>query len=255
MALKASNLSCSVPQWGKLDSGSKRSELSCRRTDTERICKYSLLGGYQAVYPVNDTDQAPLDVSHRRKIDDPGKLQKNLNILPRPLSVNDLSTSPSDSSKVRVAYKGAPGAFSECAARKAYPLCETVPCEQFEAAFKAVELWLVNKAVLPIESSVGGSVHRNYDLLLRHRLHIALAQCKNNLSKLDVVKESVDDTAGAAQFVASNNLRDTGAIASARAAEIYGLDILAERVEVMYSFTFGCLKDLLKWIILLFNFT
>lgn len=38
--------------------------------------------------------------------------------------------------------------------------------------FQAVELWLVDKAVLPIENSVGGSIHRNYDLLLRHRLNI-----------------------------------------------------------------------------------
>jgi arogenate/prephenate dehydratase len=68
--------------------------------------------------------------------------------------------------------QGVPGAYSEAAAAKAYPSCEAVPCDQFEAAFQAVELWLVDRAVLPIENSLGGSIHRNYDLLLQHRLHI-----------------------------------------------------------------------------------
>ncbi|XP_063939854.1 arogenate dehydratase 3-like [Daucus carota subsp. sativus] len=164
------------------------------------------------------------------------------------------SSSPNDGSKVRVAYQGVPGAYSEAAALKAYPKCETVPCDQFEAAFKAVELWLVDKAVLPIENSVGGSIHRNYDLLLRHRLHIVgevklvvnrcllglpgvrkedlkrvlshpqiaskvLDQCEMTLNKLGVVRVNYDDTAGAAQVVAADRIRDTGAVASSRAAE------------------------------------
>ncbi|KAJ9169115.1 hypothetical protein P3X46_020579 [Hevea brasiliensis] len=187
---------------------------------------------------------------------------KDLNLLPKPLSATDLSASRNDSIKVRVAYQGISGAYSEAAALKAYPKCETVPCEHFEAAFKAVELWLVDKAVLPIENSVGGSIHRNYDLLLRHRLHIvgevqmavnhcllglpgvrkeelkrvlshpqALSHCEMALTKLGVVKVTTDDTAGAAQMVATCGIRETGAIASARAAEIYGLDILAEKFQ------------------------
>ncbi|CAA6658170.1 unnamed protein product [Spirodela intermedia] len=179
-----------------------------------------------------------------------------------PLSLADLSPSPDNDSKVRVAYQGFPGAFSEAAALKVYPQCETVPCEQFEAAFKAVELWLVEKAVLPIENSLGGSIHRNYDLLLRHRLHIvgevqlavnhclmalpgvtkdevkrvlshpqALSQCEHTLSTLGVIRESVDDTAGAAQFIASNGLRDAAAVASSLAAKIYGLNILASGIQ------------------------
>eukprot|EP01018_Ginkgo_biloba_P009248 Gb_31913 [translate_table: standard] len=163
-------------------------------------------------------------------------------------------------------FQGVPGAYSEIAALKAYPQCEAVPCEQFEAAFQAVELWMVDRAVLPIENSLAGSIHRNYDLLLRHRLHIvgevqlpvhycllglpgvkmeeirravshpqALAQCEKLLSKLGVIRENVDDTASAAKFIAVHNLRDTGAVASARAAEIYALDILKDGIQAMIS--------------------
>lgn len=42
----------------------------------------------------------------------------------------------------------------------------------FQRFFQALELWLVDRAVLPIENSLGGSIHRNYDLMLRHKVHI-----------------------------------------------------------------------------------
>ena len=42
-----------------------------------------------------------------------------------------------------------------------------MPCEQFEVAFQALSQWLADCAVLPIESSVGGSIHAVYDLLLK----------------------------------------------------------------------------------------
>ncbi|KAL7198321.1 hypothetical protein ACSBR2_020762 [Camellia fascicularis] len=184
--------------------------------------------------------------------------------LPKALTIADLSPAPIHGNKLRVAYQGVPGAYSEAAAGKAYPNCEAVPCDQFEVAFQAVELWIADRAVLPVENSLGGSIHRNYDLLLRHRLHIvgevqlpvhhsllalpgvrkeyltrvishpqALAQCEHTLTKLglNVVREAVDDTAGAAEFVAANNLRDTAAIASSRAADLYGLQILADGIQ------------------------
>ncbi|KAM0068411.1 putative arogenate dehydratase [Helianthus debilis subsp. tardiflorus] len=184
--------------------------------------------------------------------------------LPKPLTIADLSPAPSHGSTLRVAYQGVPGAYSEAAAGKAYPNCDAIPCDQFEVAFQAVELWIADRAVLPVENSLGGSIHRNYDLLLRHRLHIvgevqlpvhhcllalpgvrkefinrvishpqALAQCELTLTKLGltVTREAVDDTAGAAEFVAANDLRDTAAIASARAAELYGLNILADGIQ------------------------
>lgn len=187
---------------------------------------------------------------------------RDLSLLPKPLTANDLRPSLDDGAKQRVAYQGIAGAYSEAAALKVYPDCETVPCDQFESAFQAVELWLVDKAVLPIENSLGGSIHRNYDLLLRHRLHIvgevqmavnhcllalpgvsmdevkcvlshpqALAQCEMTLGKLGLVRVTADDSAGAAQMVALSGKRDTGAVASSRAAEIYGLNILAEKIQ------------------------
>ncbi|CAK9863366.1 unnamed protein product [Sphagnum jensenii] len=182
--------------------------------------------------------------------------------IPEPLSMVDLALPPRHGSDLRVAYQGVPGAYSEAAAAKAYPSCEAVPCDQFEAAFQAVELWLVDRAVLPIENSLGGSIHRNYDLLLQHRLHIvgevqllvhhcllvipgvkkeelqrvishqqALAQCEQILSTLGVSREAVDDTAIAAQLISAHSLRDTAAVASARAAELYGLEILMDGIQ------------------------
>ncbi|XP_015086887.1 arogenate dehydratase/prephenate dehydratase 6, chloroplastic-like [Solanum pennellii] len=61
----------------------------------------------------------------------------------------------------------------------------------------------------------------------------ALAQCELTLTKLglNVTREAVDDTAGAAEYIASHNLRDTAAFASARAADLYGLQISAEGIQ------------------------
>lgn len=182
----------------------------------------------------------------------------------KPLTITDLSPAPMHGSQLRVAYQGVPGAYSEAAAGKAYPNCEAIPCDQFEVAFQAVELWIADRAVLPVENSLGGSIHRNYDLLLRHRLHIvgevqlpvhhcllalpgvrkeyltrvishpqALSQCEHTLTKLglNVAREAVDDTAGAAEYIAANDLRDTAAIASARAAELYGMQVLEDGIQ------------------------
>ena len=66
-----------------------------------------------------------------------------------------------------VAYQGAPGAYSEGAAAKALPGCQPLPCEQFESAFEALSQWRAERAVLPIENSLGGSIHAVYDLLLK----------------------------------------------------------------------------------------
>ncbi|XP_074564466.1 arogenate dehydratase/prephenate dehydratase 2, chloroplastic-like [Curcuma longa] len=211
--------------------------------------------------PADHVPEVASRLSAERALEESKKWGRDSSSLPKALSLSDLSASE-HGSKVRVAYQGAAGAFSEIAALKAYPQCEAVPCEQFEVAFKAVELWLVDKAVLPIENSVDGSIHRNYDLLLYHNLHIvgevqlpvnhcllalpgivkedlkrvlshpmSLGQCEKALNELGVIRESVNDTAGAAELIATKGLRDAGAIASARAAEIYGLNILDDNMQ------------------------
>ncbi|KAK6918865.1 Prephenate dehydratase [Dillenia turbinata] len=278
MALKAvvglSGYSTSQSQLGASDLGFKSYRVSCNRVrDSEKICRWVIsssfngLSVHRATRSVEDENSSKQAAELQRLVDQsnknvPRRLHKDLGSLPRPLSVTDLSASSNDGSKVRISFKGVRGAYSEDAALKICPNCETVPCDEFEDAFKAVELWLVDKAVLPIENSLAGSIHRNYDLLLRHRLHIvgevqlvcdfcllacpgvrteqlkrvlshpqALAQSDIFLSKLGIVRESVDDAACAAQFLALSNLWDSGAVASARAADIYGLNILAKGIQ------------------------
>ena len=224
--------------------------------------KVAALGAHSVnghVAPAPPQHGAVLDLVPVSSID--GGVKKNL---PQPLRIADLSPAPMHGSQLRVAYQGVPGAYSEAAAAKAYPGCDAIPCDQFEVAFQAVELWIADRAVLPVENSLGGSIHRNYDLLLRHRLHIvgevqlpvhhcllalpgvrrelltrvishpqALAQCELTLNAmgLNVAREAFDDTAGAAEHVAAAGLRDTAAIASARAAELYGLQVLADGIQ------------------------
>jgi prephenate dehydratase len=162
-----------------------------------------------------------------------------------------------------IAFQGAPGAYSEAAAGRAWPGAATVPCEQFEDVFAAVASGATTHGLLPVENSVGGSIHRNYDLLLDHDLPIvaetelqvvhhlialpgtelgdirrvcshpqALAQCEaflRGLSNVEIV--ATYDTAGSARLIRDGQLRDTAAVASARAAQIFGLAILQSGIQ------------------------
>jgi prephenate dehydratase len=164
---------------------------------------------------------------------------------------------------MRIAYQGEPGAFSEAAARRVDADAQLVPCRSFEEVFDAVEAGPAGYGVVPIENSIGGSIHRNYDLLLSHELPIVaevelpvvhhllalpgatlaglkrvyshpqgLAQCERFLRTLSGVEIiATYDTAGSAKMVADSGLNDAGAIASARAGEVFGLASLAASVQ------------------------
>ncbi len=163
-----------------------------------------------------------------------------------------------------VAYQGEPGAYSEAAALEYFGgEAETVPQETFDDLFAAVESGACDAGLIPIENSLAGSIHHNYDLLQRHSLAIvgehylrvhhcliglpgarlagirrvishpqALAQSDRYLRDLPGVKiEPVYDTAGSVKMVREAGDLSTAAVASARAAEVYGMSILAEGIE------------------------
>jgi len=164
---------------------------------------------------------------------------------------------------MRIAYQGEQGAYSEAAALRFNASADLLPRETFEAVFVAVQEGAATHGILPIENTIGGTIHQNYDLLLQHELPIVaevklpiqhnllalegttleqlrrvyshpqgLAQCERFLRKLDQVElVPTYDTAGSAKMIRDGQLRDTGAIASARAAEVFELSILAAGVQ------------------------
>jgi arogenate/prephenate dehydratase len=164
---------------------------------------------------------------------------------------------------MRIAFQGAAGAYSETAALRAWPAAETVACDRFEDVFAAVASGTTSHGLLPVENSIGGSIHRNYDLMLEHDLPIvaetelqvvhnllampgvdlpaikrvfshpqALAQCEMFLQTLPGVEiVATYDTAGSARMIRDGALADTAAIASARAAELFGLASLRTGIQ------------------------
>src|SRR5579864_8756172 len=73
---------------------------------------------------------------------------------------------------MRIAFQGEPGAFSDAAARLVDPHAELMACRSFDDVFRAAEGGPAHYGVVPIENSIGGSIHGNYDLLLAHHLPV-----------------------------------------------------------------------------------
>lgn len=166
--------------------------------------------------------------------------------------------------KTRVSYQGEPGAFSEQAAKAYFGKgCTAVARESFHDIFEDVAKRRSRYAIVPIENSLHGSVHQNFDLLWRYGLFIvgevklrikmnllvlpgvtmknvravyshpqALGQCERFLRTLKgVTVNSFYDTAGAARMIAAEHRFDASAIASSQAASDYGLVILRAGIE------------------------
>jgi prephenate dehydratase len=164
--------------------------------------------------------------------------------------------------KNKIAFQGEPGANSHLAIHEAYPGYEAVPCPTFEDAFVAVTGGDCGLAMIPIENSVAGRVADIHHLMpdsglhivaehfmpVRHQLlgpkgaslngiktvesHVhALGQCRKIIRELGVRPIVAADTAGSAREIAERGDKSCAAIATRLAAEIYGLEILAENIE------------------------
>jgi|LSQX01.3.fsa_nt_gb prephenate dehydratase len=164
----------------------------------------------------------------------------------------------------RVALQGELGSFSHRAVLRLFgSRVEPVHCASFDEAFGAVRKKRAELAVVPIENTLAGSIHKNYDLLARHSLEIvaetsirvehslivhpgvrigqirriyshpaALEQCSRLLGRLRrAERRPFYDTAGSVKFVRDRNLRDAAAIASEDAARIYGMQALVRGIE------------------------
>jgi prephenate dehydratase len=162
----------------------------------------------------------------------------------------------------RIAYQGEPGANSHIVCRRAYPDLEPVPCASFEDVFAAVESGAADLAMIPIDNSLAGRVADIHHFLPHSPLHIvaehflriqftlmavpgatletirtvhshlhALGQCRRVIRDHGLTAVVSGDTAGAAREVAEAADPTQAAIAPPLAAEIYGLEILAEDVE------------------------
>lgn len=163
-----------------------------------------------------------------------------------------------------VGFQGLPGAYSELAILQYFgkktPL-KSKPLPAFEAVFNELTKGRITDALLPVENSLAGTIHENFDHLARFPVQIAgeailrvqhclliapgtrpaavktvishpqaLAQCTAYLKERGLSPQTFFDTAGAAEHLAQTLPQDTAAIASLQAAKLYGLKVMARDI-------------------------
>jgi chorismate mutase/prephenate dehydratase len=171
-------------------------------------------------------------------------------------------TAEAGKQKVRVAFQGERGAYSESAVHAFFgSAAEAQPCRDFRDVFESVATQETPFGVVPVENSLEGNVNQTYDLFLKYALKVcgevivkiehclianpttsleavravyshpqALAQCRNFLEGLGRELIPTYDTAGSVKMLKEKGLKDAAAVASERAAELYGMKILARDI-------------------------
>jgi prephenate dehydratase len=161
-----------------------------------------------------------------------------------------------------VTFQGERGAYSEMAALQYFPNAKVLPKKSFPDVFYSIETGEADYAVVPIENSIEGSINETYDLLLQTKITVsgeiyqrvrhclivnkgitvgrivvvyshpqAIAQCRSYLQLKKLESVPTYDTAGAVKMIKEKIIMNAAAIASSRAAEIYGMDVLEEGIE------------------------
>jgi len=163
---------------------------------------------------------------------------------------------------MKVAFQGEIGAYSESAVYSFFgSSAEVKPCKNLSDVFEIVEKEETHYGVVPVENSIEGSVNQTYDLFREYNLKVcgeivlkiahcliahlgtqlnsiktvyshpqALAQCRKFLEQLGCRLISTFDTAGSVKMIKERGLMKAGAIASERAAEIYGMNVLVKEI-------------------------
>lgn len=163
---------------------------------------------------------------------------------------------------MKIAFQGAKGAYSDMACHQLFPNAQTTACISFDMAFETLKNGDADLAVIPIENTLAGRVADVHHLLPTSNLHIigehflpirhcllgvsgtklshitdvyshvhALPQCRNFIKQHTLTSHIHADTAGAAEKIMNDGDKSQGAIASALAADIYGLDILTKDIQ------------------------
>ncbi len=164
---------------------------------------------------------------------------------------------------MKIAFQGERGAYSEMAALQHFgPGIELEPCRTLSDVFEVVEGGRADHAIVPIENSIEGSVNETYDLLLKTKLMVssevylrvvhcligmsdsraeeikivyshpqALGQCREFIRSRGLEAIPFYDTAGGVKMLKQLELKEAAAIAGERAAETYGMKILARGIE------------------------
>ena len=165
--------------------------------------------------------------------------------------------------KLRVAYQGEKGAYSESALLQYFgDQVECIPCEEFANVFELTFSGEADFGFIPVENSTAGSIHQNYDLLYEYDLHIngekyyqihhcliglpgtqlediktvishpqALAQSAAFLQAHHIKAKASFDTAGSVRLIKENGDKSMGALASSYACKVHDMVLLSENVE------------------------